>query len=66
MTFGGQGEPMQINMKRQRQQNEGRCFKCDEKGHLSRDCLCKKKVRAMEMAPTEPLSADTMIEEVKE
>jgi hypothetical protein len=32
-TFGGQGKPMNIN-----QMKEGRCFKCREKGHLSRDC----------------------------
>jgi hypothetical protein len=37
VTFGGQGEPMNIDQMRK----EGRCFKCCEKGHLSRDCPTK-------------------------
>jgi hypothetical protein len=37
VTFGGQGEPMNIDQMRK----EGRCFKCREKGHLSRDCPTK-------------------------
>ncbi len=66
-TYGGVGEPMQIDTKKQKQRSEGRCFKCDEKGHLSRDCPHKgKQVCALEAAPTKPLSMNTKIEEVKE
>ncbi len=52
--------------KKQKQCNEGRCFKCNERGHLSKDCPTKKvAVCTVEAAPTEPLSEDTRIEEVK-
>ncbi len=55
------------NEKKQKQHNEGCCFKCDERGHLSRDCPTKKvAVRAVEAAPMEPLGEDTKIEVVKE
>ncbi len=54
-------------MKKQKQRNEGCCFRCDEKGYLSKDCPMKKvAVRAIEAAMTEPLLEDTHIEEVKE
>ncbi len=66
-TFRGQGKPMDIDARKQKQHSEGRCFRCDKKGHLSRDCPEKgQQVCAVEVAPTEPLSKDTKIEEVKE
>ncbi len=55
------------NEKKQKQRNEGCCFKCDERGHLSRDCPTKKvAVRAVEVVPMEPLGENTKIEVVKE
>ncbi len=53
--------------KKQKQRGEGCCFKCDERGHLSKDCTNKKvAVRAVEAVPTEPLVETTKIEAVKE
>ncbi len=66
-TPTGADARMQIDAKKQKQHSKGRFFRCDEKGNLSKDCLTKKVVvRAVEAAPTEPLSKDTHIEEVKE
>ncbi len=69
-TFGGQGEPMNIdarNEKKAKQCAEGRCIRCDGKGHLSKDCPDKKEaVRAVEAVPKEPLIESTKVEEVKE
>ncbi len=58
---------MDIDVRKQKQQSEGHCFRCDKKGHLSKDCLEKgQQVRAVEAAQLLPLSEDTKISEVKE
>ncbi len=69
-TFGGQGQPMDVDAreeKKRKQHSEGRCFKCNELGHLSRDCPTKKvAVRAVDTMLKEPLAESTKVEEVKE
>ncbi|SJL08935.1 uncharacterized protein ARMOST_12310 [Armillaria ostoyae] len=42
-THPGQGLPMSIDAQKLR--DEGRCFRCKEKGHLSKDCPKKKEFR---------------------
>ncbi len=69
-TFGGQGQPMDVDAqdeKKQKQRAEGRCFRCNGKGHLSKDCPDKKVVvHAVEAVPKELLMESTKVEEVKE
>ncbi len=66
-TLTGADARMQINTKKQKQHNEGRCFRCNEKGHLSKDCPTKNvAVHAVEAVVTEPLSEGTHVEKVKE
>ncbi len=65
-TYGGQGKPMDIDQKRM--MNEGRCFMCWYKGHLSKDCPTKKEwwgIRAAETDPDLP-KEEGKAEEVKE
>ncbi len=53
--------------KKQKQCDKGHCFKCNEKGHLSKDCTTKKVVvHAVKTVPMEPLGENTKIEVVKE
>ncbi len=69
-TFGGAGQPMDVDAREERKQKqraEGRCFRCNGKGHLSKDCPEKKvAVRAVDATPNEPLAESTKVEEVKE
>ncbi len=67
MTPTGADAQMQIDTRKQKQRNEGRCFRCDKKGHLSKDCPDKQprqEVRAIDAVTKEPTTAK--IEEVKE
>ncbi len=69
-TYKGLGQPMDVDAreeKKRKQRAEGRCFKCNELGHLSRDCPTKKvAVRAVDTTPKEPLAESTKVEEVKD
>ncbi len=69
-TYGGAGKPMDVDARKEKkakQRAEGLCFKCNELGHLSKDCPKKKvAVRAVDTTPKEPLAKSTKVEEVKE
>ncbi len=56
-TPKGADAQMQIDAQRSKLMSEGRCFRCQKKGHLLKDCPEKTvghQVRAVEAAPTEP------------
>ncbi|PBK73229.1 hypothetical protein ARMSODRAFT_881030, partial [Armillaria solidipes] len=63
-TYGGQGKPMDIDAIRK----EGKCFRCGQKGHLSKNCplqLWNKKKEEVRASMTKP-AMDSKIEEVKD
>ncbi len=48
---------MQIDAQRSKLMSEGRCFRCQKKGHLSKDCpekMMGHQVRVIEAVPTTP------------
>ena len=62
-TYAGQGQPMEID----RLRKEGRCYRCKEKGHLSRDCPKRKDFKDIRSVVVEQeKEAETKVEEVKE
>ncbi|SJL07076.1 uncharacterized protein ARMOST_10419 [Armillaria ostoyae] len=63
-THPGQGLPMSIDAQKLR--DEGRCFRCKEKGHLSKDCPKKKEFRDIRSVQATELAVTTKVEEVKE
>ncbi len=69
-TPRGADAQMQIDTTRSKLMSEGRCFRCQKKGHLSKDCPEKTvghQVRAVEAAPTElPKDSQTKDEAGKE
>ncbi len=60
-TPKGTDAQMQIDAQRSKLMSEGRCFRCQKKGHLSKDCPKKTaghQVRAVEAAPTDSQTKD--------
>ena len=45
VTFGGQGQPMDIGQAKA----QGLCFNCHQKGHMSRNCPARKKAMVRQM-----------------
>ncbi len=65
-TPRGADAQMQIDAQRSKLMAEGRCFRCQKKGHLSKDCpekMVGHQVRAVEAAPTEPPQDSQMKDE---
>ncbi len=69
-TPKGKDAEMQINAQRKKLMDEGRCFRYQKKGHLSKDCPEKTtghQVRAIEAVPAvPPMDSQLKIEEIKE
>ncbi|SJL13399.1 uncharacterized protein ARMOST_16842 [Armillaria ostoyae] len=63
-TYGGRGQPMDIDAI-----NNGECFRCHEKGHISKNCPLqswnRKKKEEVRASTTEPATG-SKIEEVKD
>ncbi len=61
---------MQIDSQRAKLMSEGRCFRCQKKGHLSKDCPKKTtghQVRAIEATQSAlPVDSQSKVEEVKD
>ncbi len=56
-TPRGADAQMQVDAQRSKLMSEGRCFRCQKKGHMSKDCPEKTvghQVRTVEAAPMEP------------
>ncbi|SJL18324.1 uncharacterized protein ARMOST_21910 [Armillaria ostoyae] len=65
-THPGQGLPMSIDAQKLR--NEGRCFRCKEKGHMSKDCPKKKEfqdIRSVQVT-NEPVTGSKVEEIAKD
>ncbi|SJL11306.1 uncharacterized protein ARMOST_14709 [Armillaria ostoyae] len=63
-THPGQGLPMSIDAQKLR--DEGRCFRCKEKGHMSRDCPRKKEFQDIRSVQVTEPATGSKVEEVKE
>ena len=62
-TYAGQGQPMEIDWLRK----EGRCYRCKEKGHLSRDCPKRKEFKDIHsVAIEQEKETESKVDEVKE
>ncbi|SJL16416.1 uncharacterized protein ARMOST_19940 [Armillaria ostoyae] len=60
-THPGQGLPMSIDAQKLR--DEGRCFRCKEKGHMSKDCPRKKEFRDIRSVQTTEPATSSKVEE---
>ncbi|SJL14660.1 uncharacterized protein ARMOST_18125 [Armillaria ostoyae] len=60
-THPGQGLPMSINAQKLR--DEGRCFRCKEKGHMSKDCPKKKEFRDIRSVQVTDIATVSKVEE---
>ncbi len=69
-TPKGKDADMQTDAQQSKLMSKGRCFRCQKKGHLSKDCPEKTmghQVRAIEAVPqAPPMDSQSKIEEVKD